>query len=326
MKHTVRRSLVASSLVFATALGAGCAAPVDPDSAEAVDSTSQAIIDKEYVSNGGTIDLWYSSLAFCYLTGVTGNLDMQSPDVRVAGPEEVKLYVGADDRWHLQTSPAVTATARCSLWSDFRPVGAGRKVSTYEGWTFGLELTERHPGAHVESPADWRRLWSGTSLCYLSGALAGTLHGFDSAMAEVAVDRDASGWYGRVSGTGRSVGGFWGIGSWWESQAPYGRAMCIDTGRSFKLEPAPGGATTFRWRQGEPSNWMMPISKGICMLTGMKGHFAGYGEAVRIHQENQHWKLDGASMQQGVSASAQCIPYNQLQISGGFDVGGIKPL
>ncbi len=326
MKPTVLRSLVASSLFVVTSLGAGCAAPVEADLAEAVDSTTQAVIDKDYVSSGGTIDLWYSSLAFCYLTGVAGNLDMQAPDARVVGPEEVKLYVGTDDRWHLQVSNSATATARCSLWSDFRPVGAGRQISTPEGWTYGLTLTEHHAGAHVEGPADWRRLWGGTSLCYLSGSLSGRLHGFDSAHAEVAVERDAAGWYGRVSGSGRMVGGFLGFGSWWESQAPYGRAMCIDTGRSFKLEGAPGGTTTFRWRQGEPSTWMMPISKGVCMLTGMKGHFAGYGEAVRIRQENDFWKLDGASMQDGVAASAQCIPYNQIQFSGGINVGGINRL
>lgn len=123
-----------------------------------------------------------------------------------------------------------------------------------------------------------------------------------------------------------SEGGIFGIGSHWVTEAPYGRAMCIETGRSFKLEGAGDGTTTFRWSQGKPSTWMMPISKGICMLTGMKGHFAGGGESVSISQGRNFWMLGGTSMQEGVGATAQCIPYNQLQISSGFDFGGITRL
>lgn len=325
MKTTLSRSLLATSLLAVAALGAGCAAPVE-GAPEATETTSQAVIDKDYVASGGTIDLWYSSLAFCYLTSVSGNLDKQSPDVRTTGDEEAKLYVGTDGRWHLLASRAVTATARCSLWNDFRPLGADRRISTAEGWTYGLDSTEHHAGRHVQGPADWRRLWGPTALCYLSGAVAGQLHGLDGPEALIAVERDAAGWYGRVTGSERYVGGFFGFGGYWESQAPYGRAMCIDTGRSFKLEGAPDGSTTFRWNQGEPSTWMMPISKGICMLTGMKGRFAGYGESVSIRQEDNYWKLDGTSMQTAVGATAQCVPYNQLQFSGGFNFGGITKL
>lgn len=295
MKTTRSLSLLALSLPFLLA-APGCAAPTEPDAGEgAAESTSQAIIDRDYEVATGDAELWHTSLGFCYLTRVSGEFLPKFDEFVVA--RYTRLYINpSTGRWRLSSTEQ--ATARCSLWSDFRGLGPSRITSSPSGWMFGGESKTYLRGS--------------TSLCFLSGMAAVKGHGFDGYDAIAQVDRDPSGaWWGNAPGS------LWAGNGYSGQQYPFGNAMCVDTGRAFKFKNAPDGSRTYTWEQGQPYTWMMPISEGVCMLTEVGGRFAGGGESVAVIQYGGFWVLGGQSMQYGVEAKAQCVPYDQGPTIGG---------
>ena len=64
------------------------------------------------------------------------------------------------------------------------------------------------------------------------------------------------------------------------------------------------------WNQGDPPRRLEPVSRYVCVLTGVSGHFQGGGEKVLLRAqeggEDPHWILEGASQQKGVRATAVC--------------------
>lgn len=275
--------------------GSGCAAPTDAALGEPdVASTSQAIIDRDYEVSSSDAELWHTDLGFCYLTRLSGDFLPRFGDFAVT--HYTRLYINpSTSRWRLSSTDS--ATARCSLWSDFRGLGSARTTSIWDGWMFGGEAK--------------MRLWGSQSLCFLAGMASVTGHGFDGYGAIAQVDRDAAGWFGNAPGSLWSGNGYTG------QQYPFGNAMCVDTGRAFKTKDAPDGSRTYSWQQGQPYTWMMPVSEGVCMLTEVGGRFAGGGEAVEVKQVGDRWVLGGQSMQYGVEAKAQCVPYVQRPTIGG---------
>lgn len=314
---TTRALSILAVLASSSLAAAGCAAPTEasepPADDEAVATAAAPLVSAEYTSDGDTITLWHKGAAFCYLTDVRGDLVSREAGWGVAAYARLTV-VG--DYYRLTTTPGVKASARCAPYGDFRGLGPERRVSTPDGWLFSYER-DAYP------------LWGAGTLCYLSGVHVGQKHGFDDSGSSARVFRDASGqWWGQTRGGGRWEGGFLGYFGWggtWVSEAPYGYAMCVDTRAKFRLSGAPGGGDQFYWAQGRPQTWMIPVSEGVCMLTGVDGHLAGFGESVSITQESGYWVLGGASMQEGVAATAQCVPYNQFffQVSPGL-FGGIR--
>ena len=63
---------------------------------------------------------------------------------------------------------------------------------------------------------------------------------------------------------------------------------------------------SFRWVQGGGATRMIPVTEGICYLTGVTGSFAGGGESVRVRALNGLWILDGRSQALDVGATAHC--------------------
>lgn len=88
----------------------------------------------------------------------------------------------------------------------------------------------------------------------------------------------------------------------------------------------------FVWVQGRAPVTLFRTSEGFCFLTLISGNFRGYGEAVRLEVRSDRWVLGGQSLQQGVSATAHCVPWSAFTriarqaISGAFEVeSGVCP-
>lgn len=269
----------------------GCAAQTSEEertTEESTEQTTQALVSPEYESSDDDVNLWNSALSFCYLTSVSGNLLPRTGDSFEIG-RGVGLGV-RDGMWHLNASGA-SARARCAQWNDFKYGGTGKLVSSPDGWA-----------SSSATPA--RKLWGKTSLCFMSGAG----QGYDGGAQRMSVTPGVEGWSLKTTGTTVDVGFFLFASRdlVWAS----GDAMCIDTQRS-----SPWRITSHAWSQGNPQTWMMPASEGVCMLTGIGGKFAGAGERVEIVEDSGFWVLRGHSMQHGVQATAQCVPYSQLVIT-----------
>ncbi|MGA7121527.1 MAG: hypothetical protein WBY94_15590, partial [Polyangiaceae bacterium] len=67
------------------------------------------------------------------------------------------------------------------------------------------------------------------------------------------------------------------------------------------------------WSQGQANVVLTSAAKNFCWLTRVTGHFVGTGEVVRVFIDaNNNWEIGGASAQQGVAGSADCIPYSKF--------------
>lgn len=267
---------------------AACTAETSSEepSTESTEQTTQALVSPEYESIDDDVNLWNTGLAFCYLTSVSGDLLPRTGDDFEIG-RGVGLGV-RDGIWHLATYGA-SARARCAQWSDFKVAGAGKLVSSPDGW-YTL---------HGSRP-----LWGPNTLCFMGGAG----QGYDGGAQRLSVTRDAGGWNLASAGTMRDDGIFL-ISA---SRTPVfasGSAMCVDTQRG-----APWRMTQHAWSQGNPQTWMMKSNEGVCMLTGIGGKFAGGGEGVEIVEDSGYWVLRGYSLQHGVQATAQCVPYSQMTL------------
>lgn len=280
--------VVPAALTLCVAPGCAVEATVEPPD-EAVSSQASALASSAYDASNDSVQMWKTDLGFCYLTGVSGDLSPLHGTFAIAN--SAWIHVDDTGRWILET-PGVSAQARCVPWTDFRGAGSGRFVSQPEGWF------EASAWSHTP-------LWGKTSLCYLAGVSSG----FNGGGEHASVSRGPVTWALDLRGGG---------------SPPAGQAMCIDTGRStvWKLSESAPGNTTFAWSQGRPWTWMTKTSDGICTLTGLSGKFAGAGESVEIGEVNGYWVLRGTSMQQGVAATAQCVPFSQAFIPSGGGIGG----
>jgi hypothetical protein len=279
--------------LFIVPLIVGCAAQTseeDPTTEESTEQTTQALVSPEYESWDDDVNLWNSALSFCYLTSVSGNLLPRTGDSFEIG-RGVRLGV-RDGVWHLAATGA-SARARCAQWGDFKYAGTGKLVSSPEGWW------SPSPGTGPTS------LWGPNTLCFMGGAG----QGYDGGAQRLSVARDSAGWKLSASGTMVDEGIFF-LNASRRPVYASGSAMCIDTQRGAQWR-----LSNHAWSQGNPQTWMMPASEGVCMLTGIGGKFAGGGERVEIVQDSGWWVLRGHSMQHGVQATAQCVPYSQLVLT-----------
>jgi hypothetical protein len=275
-------------LTIGCAASTGEEAETETGDTEVTGETAQALVSPEYEAWGhDDVNLWNSALAFCYLTSVSGNLLPRTGDFEIG--RGVGLGV-RDGMWHLYTSDA-SARARCAQWGDFKYAGSGKLVSSPDGWA-------------SSSTAPARQLWGTSSLCFMSGAG----QGYDGGAQRMSVTPGVEGWSLKTTGTTVDSGFF--LFASRDLVWARGNAMCIDTQRS-----TPWRITNHAWSQGNPQTWMMPASDGVCMLTGIGGKFAGAGERVEIVEDSGWWVLRGQSMQHGVQATAQCVPYSQLVLT-----------
>lgn len=283
----------------------GCAAPaaVSEDAADvgavgdegSTAQVTQALVSPEYESAADSVRLWNTDLGFCWMTAISGNLLPLSGDFELGRGAFLNVREGA---WYLDTQE-VTARARCAQFSDFKFAGTGKMVSSPEGWAAS--------GLGTKVP-----LWGSSTLCFMSGAG----NGFDGGAQRMSVTRDGSQWTLGTTGATVNAWGTWGLER--SVVAARGHAMCVDTGRTTEWR-----ATSYAWAQDAPQRWMMKSNEGVCMLTGIGGKFAGGGEGVEIAEDSGYWVLRGHSMQHGVSATAQCIPYGQLVLTRPIKLGGI---
>src|SRR5512136_2170371 len=68
----------------------------------------------------------------------------------------------------------------------------------------------------------------------------------------------------------------------------------------------------FAWVAGQPLVKMLPVSEGLCALTGVSGNFRGGGEVVYVTRSGGYWVLGGQSLQDYLWAQAHCIKYKDL--------------
>jgi hypothetical protein len=84
---------------------------------------------------------------------------------------------------------------------------------------------------------------------------------------------------------------------------------------AYKTKPyrEPVQTSFFEWRNGQPKVKMISKEQGICLLTGISGHFAGKGESVQITCESDgYWYLSGTSGQKQLSATAVAISFGDV--------------
>jgi hypothetical protein len=85
------------------------------------------------------------------------------------------------------------------------------------------------------------------------------------------------------------------------------------------LPPSPN-VTTYYWDQYINHEVpMIPVSEGVCALTGITGRFRGGGEAAYIYNNNGTWTLTGRSQQNGVSARAACVTFGSFYNQSGVN-------
>lgn len=64
---------------------------------------------------------------------------------------------------------------------------------------------------------------------------------------------------------------------------------------------------SFTWSQDQAPREMGSTADRACMLTEVRGDFAGGAEEIRIHVVNGSWVMDGKSKQAGLRGKAQCV-------------------
>jgi hypothetical protein len=64
----------------------------------------------------------------------------------------------------------------------------------------------------------------------------------------------------------------------------------------------------FAWSQGQATVHPPFVLDHACFLTRMRGDFDGGGEQIFIRWSGGQWNLGGKSQQEGVAASARCVP------------------
>ena len=101
--------------------------------------------------------------------------------------------------------------------------------------------------------------------------------------------------YSESAGIRAADNGYWSLGG--QSAQPYLAAKAVSFQR---LPPAmfQGRVKEFAWRNGDPPVKMLQKNTGICVLSGVAGHFAGSSEEVRVRLDDDgYWYLEGKSRQ-----------------------------
>jgi len=133
---------------------------------------------------------------------------------------------------------------------------------------------------------EWHQGWNPVDLgtatnrtCYLQG-IAGDFDS-DQEMVEVYI-----------------AGGRWYLGGTSHRSGVYAAARCVNKPSTAEVS----------WTQGSARKALESAATHSCFLERIKGHFEGAGEEVSVRVDNGTWYLDGKSNQQGVGASARCVP------------------
>lgn len=236
--------------------------------------------------------------AFCGLLRVQGSLEWTGDWPRG------KAWVAgiADGSWLLHvrsggTGSDMYAVAGCDLYSRFSnrvdPVrGDFWSAAWWDYWWFSLRVKTT-----ASDGENWGTrlvpMWGDDAVCYLT-AVEGTFNGG----GEYVAVRDGVG-----TGWGQS---FLDVGSLARRvySLTQGEADCVALHR-FTYQPR----YLYSVSQGEPDVRMIPDSAGTCFLSGVAGRFRGGGELAAVYSSGGYQWLAVRSMQEGVSASAVCIPY-----------------
>jgi hypothetical protein len=79
---------------------------------------------------------------------------------------------------------------------------------------------------------------------------------------------------------------------------------------------------SYSWQQGQPAVAMGAFDDRFCFLTEVAGHFGSGYERARVYEWNGSWWLGGMGFQEGIRASALCIPRDywglELEVSGEY--------
>ena len=108
--------------------------------------------------------------------------------------------------------------------------------------------------------------------------------------------------YSESAGIRAADNGYWSLGG--QSAQPYLAAKAVSFQR---LPPAmfQGRVKEFAWRNGDPPVKMLQKNTGICVLSGVAGHFAGSSEEVRVRLDDDgYWYLEGKSREKELGATA----------------------
>jgi hypothetical protein len=107
--------------------------------------------------------------------------------------------------------------------------------------------------------------------------------------------------------------------------AMFGMAATFSAASARAMPSYVTKATT--WTQGKQNVSLVDASTNFCYLSGVSGHFVGGAEWVRVWSGDPNlgsvmgagagasgsWWVGGGSLQQGVSASAICLPYSTFK-------------
>lgn len=237
---------------------------------------------------------------FCYLTGITGNYRGFGEAVTL----ELRLNTRGGYDWFLtgrSLQDGVGAKARCVRYSAFRNTAPFIHFTTGLGLQCTRVAPPPSPGTIDFGP--FCPVWQTDSACFLSG-ISGALSGADDSTGISASSSSFNGYQSveiQVSRPGGALTAY---------------TQCVNLGKTryqLALSPSPGAPGTdrgYRWSQGALAVPLLPVSQGICYLTGIQGNFRGAGESVQITQSGGSWLLSGASMQTGVRAEARCLSYD----------------
>lgn len=329
-RHPVPKGIlfVCTVLLLVTA---GCRAPIIPET------------ETVWSQNLKTPMVWLipASQGFCYLTRISGEFTNAADMVHVGvapNPTNNQTYWEIDGT---SNTKDVTATARCTSWSNFDMKGLGLStppwVNAAAYYTPPVEGTLGTPEFPICCPN------LGAASCQPD------LRNQSLPMPPQCV---------YVGGTPGSPG-YWTSGRT-DAQLSYSNSFCFLTGVRGALDPAstatvytiiPGqpnlqhmlvvseahnqtlsgsaGCVAYSpvavpdprisvasWGQGAPPKQLISGAEGICFLTGIQGKFRGNGEMIEIQHDtnpisNVPMLLLGHSDQAGVVGEVQCIKYLQ---------------
>jgi hypothetical protein len=171
---------------------------------------------------------------------------------------------------------------RASFWSY---QGWEQYWFTLRAWSTGSDGS--YIGNHLVP------MWGNDAVCYLTG-VEGVLNGggeYISISDGVGTGSGQS--FLDVRNAARRIESF-----------TQGRSECVALHR-FTYQPR----YLYSVAQGQSDVRMIPDSAGTCFLSGIAGRFRGGGELAAVYSSGGYQWLAVRSMQEGVSASAVCIPY-----------------
>lgn len=222
----------------------------------------------------------------CFLTGMEGDYVGTSENIHIEDDDNYWVLTGGSEQ------NSVTGWATCVSQSNF----LGSNGYGTEEWSASSNCT---PGENYSWPflpipttcyLGTATLWDSTAFCslsYISG-------GFDS---NTYMETYFNGATWQLRALEQTGGATMNAG-----------ATCLGLHNNSELYyDGP-----YVWIKGQEPVEMLPDTEAICALTDVHGGFAGNGEIVQVLDLNGTWYLWGTSSQDGTSAAASCLYYNQL--------------